>query len=147
LSARKNPAPWKGTTTASTPRVLLADDQEEMVQTVFLMLRDEFDVIGTAEDGTLAVELATRLAPDVLVLDVSMPLLNGIEAAGRLKELGSHAKVIFLTVHADPEFVEAAFSVGALGYVLKPSLATDLVPAIRAVVQGDIFVSPSMRLH
>lgn len=129
------------------PRVLLADDQEEMVQTVLLTLRDEFDVIGTAEDGTLAVELATRLTPDVLVLDVSMPLLNGIEAAFRLKERGSHARVVFLTVHADPEFVEAALSVGALGYVLKSALATDLVPAIRAVVQGDIFISPSMHLH
>lgn len=136
-----------GGTLTTIPRVLLADDQEEMVQAVFLTLGDEFDVIGTAEDGTLAVELATRLSPDVLVLDVSMPLLNGIEAACRLQELGSHARVIFLTVHADPEFVEAALSVGALGYVLKPSLATDLVPAIRAVVRGDIFISPSLRLH
>ena len=136
-----------GRAVTAIPRVLLADDQEEMLQTVVLTLRDEFDVIGTAEDGTHAVELATRLTPDVLVLDVSMPLLNGIEAACRLKELGSHARVIFLTVHADPEFVEAALSAGALGYVLKPSLATDLVPAIRAAAHGDIFISPSMQLH
>ena len=129
------------------PRVLLADDQKEMLQTVVLALREEFDVVGTAEDGAHAIVLAMRLSPDVLVLDVSIPLLNGIEAACRLKELGSHARVIFLTVHADPEFVGAAMCVGALGYVLKPSLATDLVLAIRAVVQGNVFISPSMQLQ
>jgi DNA-binding NarL/FixJ family response regulator len=124
---------------------LLADDREEMLQTVVLILMDEFDVVGTAENGTRAVELATRLSPDVLVLDISMPLTNGIEAACRLKELGSHTRVIFLTIHADPEFVEAAFSVGALAYVLKPAMATDLVPAIWAVMQGNTFVSPSIQ--
>ena len=128
-----------------TPRVLLADDREEMLQTVVLVLRHEFDVIGTAENGSRAVELATKLSPDVVVLDISMPVVNGIETACRLKELGSHARVIFLTIHTDPEFVEAALSAGALGYVLKPSLATDLVPAIWAAMQGYTFISPSMQ--
>jgi DNA-binding NarL/FixJ family response regulator len=137
---------WGGAMTR-TPRVLLADDQEEIRQTIALMLRDDFDIVGTAEDGTRAVDLTTRLSPDVLVLDISMPMVNGIEVACRLKELGSHARVVFLTVHTDPDFVEAALSAGALGYVSKPSVATDLVPAIWAVIHGNTFVSPLIRLH
>ena len=129
----------------TAPQVLLADDQEEILRTVALILGDEFDIVGLAENGLRAVDLATRLSPDVLVLDISMPVVNGIEAACYLKELGSPARVIFLTVHSDPEFVEAALSAGALGYVLKPSLATDLVPAIWAVMQGRTFISLSMR--
>jgi DNA-binding NarL/FixJ family response regulator len=131
----------------ATPRVILADDQEEMLRTAFVILRDEFDIVGTAENGKRAVDLASRLSPDVLVMDISMPVLNGIEAACRLKELGSCAKVIFLTVNADAEFVDAALSAGALGYVLKPSLATDLIPAIWAVLEGDTFISPSVHLQ
>src|SRR5437868_6427680 len=98
----------------TTPRILLADDQEEMLQTIALTVGDQFNVIGTAENGARAVELATKLSPDVLVLDVSMPLVNGIEAASRLKELGSRARIVFLTVNEDPDFVEAALCAGAL---------------------------------
>jgi DNA-binding NarL/FixJ family response regulator len=76
-----------------------------------------------------------------------MPVINGIQAARRLKELHSPARVVFLTVQADPDFVEAALSVGALGYVLKESLATDLARAIWEVMQGNIFTSPSLPLH
>jgi DNA-binding NarL/FixJ family response regulator len=129
----------------TAPQVLLADDQEEMRRTVALILGTEFEVVGWAENGLRAVDLATRLSPDVLVLDISMPVVNGIEAACYLKEHGSSARVIFLTVHSDPEFLEAALSTGALGYVLKPCLATDLVPAIWAVMQGHTFISPSMQ--
>lgn len=134
-------------TLATAPRILLADDQEEMLHTVVLILQDEFNVVATAGDGTTAVELATKLSPDVLVLDIGMPVVNGIEAAWRLKALGSQAKVIFLTVTSDAEFVEAALSAGAVGYVLKPSLATDLVPAIWAALRGNTFISPSMKLQ
>ena len=130
-----------------TPRVILADDQEDMLQTIMLVLRDEFSIVGSAENGAHAVELATKLCPDVLVLDISMPVENGIEAACHLKELGSRARVIFLTVNTEPEFVEAALSAGALGYVLKQSLAVDLVPAIWTVMHGQTFISPSMRFH
>jgi DNA-binding NarL/FixJ family response regulator len=127
----------------TAPQVLLADDLEEIRRTVALILGAEFDIVGWAENGLSAIDLVTRLSPDVLVLDISMPVVNGIEAACYLKELGSPARVIFLTVHSDPEFVEAALSAGALGYVLKPSLATDLIPAIWAVMQGHTFISPS----
>ncbi|MFZ1009109.1 MAG: response regulator transcription factor [Candidatus Sulfotelmatobacter sp.] len=129
------------------PRVVLADDHPEILQTIAFTLRDKCDVVGTAENGRRAIELATELSPDILVLDICMPVVNGIEAACRLKELGSRVRVIFLTVHTDLEFVEAALSVGALGYVLKQSLATDLVPAIWVVTQDDIFISPSMQLQ
>jgi DNA-binding NarL/FixJ family response regulator len=88
------------------------------------------------------IEVAARLTPDLLVLDISMPVMNGIEAAARLKESGSKAKVIFLTVNEDPCIVEAAFLIGGLGYVLKQRLATDLIPAIRRALQDCIFVSP-----
>jgi len=126
------------------PRVLIADDQEEMVRTIAVALENEFDIIGTAEDGKRAIELATQLLPDILVLDISMPLVNGIEAAWRLKKTASPTKIIFVTVHTDPDFVEAARSAGALGYVWKESLAGDLAPAVRAVLQGNRFTSPSI---
>lgn len=134
-------------TVTTGPRVVLADDHPEILQTIAFTLRDKCDVVGTAENGRRAIELATELSPDILVLDICMPVVNGIEAACRLKELGSRVRVIFLTVHTDLEFVEAALSVGALGYVLKQSLATDLVPAIWVVTQDDIFISPSMQLQ
>jgi DNA-binding NarL/FixJ family response regulator len=126
-------------------RILLADDQQEMLETVARLLEDEFDVIVAVANGERAIEAAIRLDPDLLVLDISMPVLNGIEAASRLKEHGSRAKVVFLTVHEDADIVEATFSVGASGYVLKQRLATDLVPAIRQVLHDRIFVSASVR--
>ena len=129
-----------------TPRVVIADDQKEILRSVVLTLGNEFSVVGTAENGEGAVELTTRLSPDVLVLDISMPVQNGIEAACHLKELGATARVVFLTVNTELEFVEAAFAAGALGYVLKQSLASDLVPAIWAAVYGATFISPSMQL-
>jgi DNA-binding NarL/FixJ family response regulator len=127
-------------------KILLADDQQEMLETVARLLEDGFDVIAAVADGERVIEAVVRLAPDLLVLDVSMPILNGIEAASCLKDSGSKAKVIFLTVHEDPDIVEAAFSVGARGYVLKQRLATDLVPAVRKVLHDRFFISPSVRI-
>jgi len=115
-----------------------------MLRTVVLALRDEFRVIGTAENGAEAVDLTTRLCPDVLVLDICMPVENGITAAYHLRDLGSKTKVIFLTINHDPEFVEAAMSAGASGYVLKQSLAAELVPAIWSAMHGHVFISPSI---
>jgi DNA-binding NarL/FixJ family response regulator len=130
----------------TAPRVLLADDQEEMLQTVAEVLDGKFKVVGTAEDGGSAFELISSLSPDVVVLDISMPVMDGLEIALRLQNQGSTAKVVFLTVHDDTDFVEAALSAGALGYVLKPCLATDLVPAIWNALEGHTFVSPSFYL-
>ena len=127
-----------------TPRILLADDQEEMLQTLVEMLEGEFQIVGTAENGMRVLELTPRLAPDIVVLDISMPEMNGIEAAWRLREEGSLARVVFLTAHNDPDLVEAAVSAGALGYVLKSHLATDLVSAIWQASVGKTFISPSI---
>jgi DNA-binding NarL/FixJ family response regulator len=92
-------------------RILLADDQQEMLEAVARLLEDEFEVVGAVKSGERAIEAANRLAPDILVFDISMPVMNGLEAALRLKGSGSKAKVIFLTVNEDPVIVEAALSV------------------------------------
>jgi DNA-binding NarL/FixJ family response regulator len=125
-------------------RILLADDHEAILDTVARLLAVDFDVVGAVENGELAVQAVASLDPDVVVLDIAMPVMNGIEAASRLKNSGSRARVIFLTVQTQPDFVTAALSVGALGYVVKPCLNNDLVPAIREALEGRIFVSPSL---
>jgi DNA-binding NarL/FixJ family response regulator len=137
----------KEVTAMSMPRVFLADDQEEVRETVALVLEGEFQVVGTAADGRRALELAPQLAADVLVLDITMPGLNGIEVALRLREEGSSAKVVFLTIHDDPDLVDAAMSTGAFGYVLKGLLATDLAPAIWRAIEGRTFISPSLSVR
>ncbi len=134
-------------TSGVAPRILLADDQEDILQAVADTLADGFDIVGTATTGEAAVKLATTLLPDVVVLDISMPDLNGLEAARQLTKMDSESKVVFLSVHADRDFVEAAFYAGGRGYVLKAALATDLIPAIRAVLEGSTFISPSMHLR
>ena len=128
----------------TTPRILLADDQEEMLQTLVEMLEGEFQIVGTAENGMRVLELTPRLAPDIVVLDISMPVLNGFEAALRLKAQCLAARVVFLTAHEDTDLVEAGMSAGALGYVVKSCLATDLVPALWQALAGKTFVSPSL---
>jgi len=108
------------------PLVLVADDLQEIHWSVAQLLRNRFELIGSAYDGKAAIEAATTLNPDALILDISMPLLNGFQVASRLREKDCKAKLIFLTVHDDQDYVEAAFSLGALGYVLNlVSLPTD----------------------
>jgi DNA-binding NarL/FixJ family response regulator len=120
-------------------RILLADDQPEMLEAVRRLLEDEFDIVAAVENGEDAIKAVESLNPDILVLDISMPVLNGLEAASRLQSSASGAKVIFLTVHEDIDFVEAAFLAGALGYVLKGRLTIELIPAIREALQGHVF--------
>lgn len=122
-------------------RVVLADDLPEMLQKVTQLLQNDFDVVGSAQNGQEAIEAAKTLNPDLLVLDISMPILNGIQVASRLRDSGCRAKVIFLTVHEDRDYVEAAFSVGALGYVLKSRVATDLMLAAQEALLGHKFTS------
>ncbi len=123
-------------------RVLLADDHEAMLDRVTDLLADECDVIGTAIDGRQALDAAKHLKPDVLVLDISMPVMNGIETARCLKELGVKTCIVFLTVHDDPDYAREALEAGALGYVIKPRIVSDLVAAINEVHAGHSFVSP-----
>jgi len=114
-----------------SPRLLLADDLPEMLERATQLLRDDFEIVGYAQDGEEAIKAATTLNPDLLVLDIEMPLRNGIQVASHLRDLGCRTHVIFLTVHEDLDYVEAAWSVGALGYVLKSRIASDLLPAAR----------------
>lgn len=128
-------------------RVLLADDHKPLLYHVARMLEPEFDVVGTFTDGQALLEAATRLDPDVLVLDISMPGLSGLQVARELKKAGSHAKIVFLTVHEESDFVRESFASGGMAYVIKPRLATDLARAIQEVLAGRTFVSPSLSLN
>lgn len=146
IAPRLQTVPSRQRQSAIVPTILLADDQREILEVVNSILSTEFKVIGTAEDGRHAVELATNLEPDILVLDISMPLVNGLEAASQLKRESSHVRIIFLTGHSDPEFVAAALATGALGYVLKAFVAAELIPAIWAALHGEIFISKGIDL-
>jgi DNA-binding NarL/FixJ family response regulator len=129
----------------TTISVLLADDNEAMLSELRAELGDEFEILGTAENGEAAIHAVLRLDPDVLVLDVTMPVLNGIQVASHLSGIRSRTKVLFLTIHEEPEYVSAGFSAGAAGYVSKRRLASDLVRAIREVFAGHTFLSPSLQ--
>ena len=108
------------------------------------ILEPEFEVVGTVDDGQAVLEATKSLNPDVLVLDISMGVMSGLEAARLLRRIGSTAKIVFLTVHNDQDFVEEAFSAGAVGYVIKPRLGTDLLVAVREALIGHRFVSPDL---
>lgn len=125
-------------------RVLLADDSPSMLQAARRILEPEFQVVGTVDDGQAVLEATKSLKPDVLILDISMGIMNGLEAARLLRRIGSTAKIVFLTVHNDQDFVEEAFSAGAVGYVIKPRLGTDLLIAVREALMGHTFVSPDL---
>ena len=128
----------------SRPRVLVADDHRAMLDSLVRLLSGEFEVVATVSDGLSAVTAAARLEPDLLVLDIAMPGLNGIAAAARLKESGSTAKVVFVTNLHDREFVQESLALGDVGFVVKDRLVADLLPAVRTVLAGQSFVSPSV---
>lgn len=129
------------------PRVLIADDHEALLQRVSDLLAREFCIVGAVHDGAQVVAAEAALEPDVLIVDISMPGMSGIEATNRIRLRGSHAVVVCLTAHAEQEIVEAALQAGALGYVIKTSLVHDLVPAIRAALEGRQFISPPALAH
>lgn len=126
------------------PRVLVADDHRAMLDSLVRLLSRDFDVVATVTDGLAAVTEAEHLEPDLLVLDIAMPGLNGIAAAARLKEHGSKAKIVFVTNMRDREFVEESLALGDVGFVVKDRLVADLLPAVRQVLSGQAFVSPSI---
>ena len=126
-------------------RVLLTDDNRQVLDYVRQFLSaNGFEVIGTVTDGQSAVDAAARLVPDVLVLDISMPILNGIHAARTIFRVNPSIKIVFLTVYKDPDTFRAALETSAYGYVLKPHLANDLIPAIEHAKDGRRFVSPEL---
>ena len=125
----------------SRRRILLADDYPLMLERVRTLLQSTFDVVGVAHDGHEMIGEAMRLNPDIIVADISMPGLDGIAAAHRLREMGANATIVFLTIHESPEFVEACLAEGALGFVMKSQMKADLIPAINAALSGQRFIS------
>lgn len=123
------------------PRVLLADDHTLVLEGFKKLLEETCEVVGVVEDGRSLLEAAERLQPDIITLDISMPLLNGIDAARQLKKIAPHAKLIMVTVHADQAYVRQAFQAGAAGYLLKRSAGSELNQAIQAVLSGNYYVT------
>jgi DNA-binding NarL/FixJ family response regulator len=124
------------------PKLLVAEDHLAMRAKVASLLQGDFDVVAFVGDGDSAVELANKLMPDVLVLDVSMPILNGPDAARCLKAQGCRAKIVFLSVSTDVDQINTCFTAGGDAYVSKMRMATDLRYAITEVLAGRTFVSP-----
>jgi DNA-binding NarL/FixJ family response regulator len=124
------------------PRILVADDHQPIQERVRELLQANCDIVGAVSNGIDLIGQAKRLHPDLIVLDISMPGITGIEAAHELRESGSMAKVVFLTVHERVEFVHACLAEGALGYVIKSRLSVDLIPAIQEALCGRRFISP-----
>jgi DNA-binding NarL/FixJ family response regulator len=123
-------------------RILLADDHKIVLEGLKHLLEPEFDLVGLVEDGRSLVTQAEQLRPDVIVLDISMPLLNGIEAVRQIKKFDPSIKIVFLTMHTDVTYAIRAFEAGALGYVLKHSAPSELITAIHEALQGRTYVTP-----
>lgn len=125
-------------------RVLIADDHQEILNRVAATLAGEFSVIGAVTDGAQLVAAQATLLPDVMVVDLCMPRMSGLEATTSIRRGGSQTPIVILTAYREPETVEAAVAAGAIGYVVKSALARDLVPAIRAALEGRAFVSAGL---
>ncbi len=126
------------------PHVLMADDHSILLAGVRKLIEEHCEVVGTVEDGRALLEAAGRLKPDLILLDISMPLLNGLEAARQLKKALPEAKLLFLTMHASSRYATEAFRVGAHGFLLKQSAASELPQAIDAVLKGNHYLTPSL---
>lgn len=124
------------------PRVLIADDHAMIREAFEKLLEADCQVVGSVADGRALLDLAPKARPDIILLDISMPLLNGLDAGLQLKRMMPHVKLIFLTVNADPDFAKQAFRNGASAYLLKNCGAAELYTAIRAVLQGKSYVTP-----
>lgn len=126
------------------PRVLLADDHTLVLAGFVKLLEDSCEVVGLVEDGRALLDAAQHLQPDIAIVDISMPLLNGIEACSRVRAASPQTKLIIVTMHAAMPYVQAAFKAGAAGYVLKRSATDELLQAIRTVRSGNYYVTPLM---
>jgi DNA-binding NarL/FixJ family response regulator len=127
----------------STPcRVLLADDHLLIAEGIQKLLEPEFEFVGIVADGRSLVTAVAKLQPDIAVVDISLPLLNGLDASKHIKKANPNVKIIVLTMHSEPTFVTQAFHVGVSGYVLKQSVGSELIQAIHEVLKGNTFISP-----
>ena len=128
----------------SRPRVLLADDHGIIVDGLCRILESRFDVVGVVHDGRALVQEALRLRPDLILADISMPVLNGIDAVRQIRKQDVTMKVIFLTMHPDLHYATEAIEAGASGYVLKHSVTSDLLTAVERVLAGERYLSPKL---
>ncbi len=122
-------------------RILIAEDNREMRNTILHLVENDYEVVGTVGDGRALIDAAAELEPEIGVFDISMPIVNGIEAAIQIRKQGSQMKIVFLTVNEDTDFIDAAFDAGASGYVVKRQMASDLLTAIHEALQGRTFIS------
>ena len=128
------------TTSAPKPRIILADDYRPMLEEVSRLLEPEFEIVAAVSDGALAVAAVSDLKPDAVLLDIHMPGTSGIEAAQQLRHLGSSARIIFLTIEKDPEYLRLATALSA-SYVVKSRMRRDLIIAVKEALAGRLFVS------
>lgn len=128
----------------SRARVLLADDHTLLLDGLRRLLADDFDVVGVAVNGAELVQMAEELHPDVILLDISMPQLNGFDAAQQLRRTSPQLRFIFVTMHLEPDYVKTALGLGASGYVVKCAASTELLTAIDAALRDEVFVSPEV---
>lgn len=124
------------------PRLLMADDHTLVLEGIWRLLEHEFELVGLVQDGRTLLRAAEQLRPDVILLDISIPLLNGFEVCRQLVRTLPGVPVLFLTMHADLVYVEEAMNAGGAGYLLKQSAAGELIDAIHAVLRGDKYVTP-----
>lgn len=124
------------------PRVLIADDHRLVLEGIESIVNPHCEVVGTTTDGRKLIAAASELLPDIILLDIALPLLNGIEAARQIKRQNQGVKIIFVTMQSSREYIREAFEAGASGYVLKQAAASELLNAIHDVQQGRFFVSP-----
>jgi DNA-binding NarL/FixJ family response regulator len=126
----------------SRPRILLGDDHTLVLDGFRKLLEDRCEIVGVAEDGRTLLRMAQELEPDIVTLDISMPQLNGVDAARKLKKILPRTHLIFVTMHDDPAYVNEAFKAGASGYLLKRSAGSELRQAIQSVMDGQCYVTP-----
>lgn len=126
------------------PRVLLADDHSILLAGLHKLIEEHCEVVGMVEDGRALVEAADRLKPDLILLDISMPLLNGLDAARQIRKSAPDAKLLFLTMHASPTYAAEALKSGGNGYLLKQSAGAELLTAIEAVLRGQTYLTPAI---
>src|SRR5271156_2826895 len=129
---------------ARRPRVLLADDHGVVAEGIRSLLEKQYDVIGVVMDGRALIAEASRVQPDVIVLDVAMPLLNGLDAGKKIREILPNVKLVFLTMQTDPNLAAAALQLGPIGFVLKHSAASELLAAIANVLRGKAYITPRL---
>ena len=132
---------------ANHARLLIVDDNPAFLSQLPQLLPCQFEVVATLTDGAGFRNAMLEHRPDIIVLDIRLPPVSGIVFASQLRDAGCSAKIVFLTVHDDPDYVRAAFAVGAIGYVLKTRLSLDIVLALRAAIRSERFISPSPELE